>query len=131
MGKYEELKKEFERVEKQIKEEENRLAEKGVSFEEMISQTREKRVKLFSLSKEMRLLQEPTIQMKKKWKGELIELSKFSSLAKDGELTDEEGYGVYATPNAVSDIKIYPSDVLAEKIRTDFTHVMWFTYLKD
>ena len=42
-------------------------------------------------------------------------------------LTDEDGYGYYATETAKSSIMIKPSDVVYDMLRTDFTHVLWFS----
>ena len=52
--KYEELKREAKKVEKKIMDAEDALAREGVSFEEMVEKTREDRIELFKLSKEMR-----------------------------------------------------------------------------
>ena len=44
----------------------------------------------------------------------------------DGDITDDDGYGKYASEKAVSNIEIYPSDILANKVRTDFSHIAWY-----
>ena len=43
----------------------------------------------------------------------------------DNEITDSDGFGLYAARKGVSDIKIYPSDIIENSYREDFTHVLW------
>ena len=47
-------------------------------------------------------------------------------IAVKGDITDDDGYGKYASEKAVSNIEIYPSDILANKVRTDFSHIAWY-----
>ncbi len=58
--------------------------------------------------------------------GTLMTLEDFKECCMDGSFIDYDGSGNYATETQQSNIDIHPSDVLAGKIRTDFTHVMWF-----
>lgn len=122
---YEEIQKEIEHVKVRLLKAEDECAKKGLSFDEMILETIEDRKLVFNLDKDARLVQDPSVQYKKKWKGVLIPMEDFKEKC-DGILTDEDGYGLYATETSVSDVKIYPSDILEKKYRSDFTHVMWF-----
>ena len=81
--KYEELKREAKKIEKKIMDAEDALAKEGVSFEEMVEKTREDRIELFKLSKEMRLIQDPGFQPKKKWKGKSGKKGKAKECQKD------------------------------------------------
>lgn len=130
MTQYEIYKKELEHITKEISNEETECAKKGLSYEDMIEKTRDLRYKVYRLDKEMRLIQDPALQYNKEWKGELMPIEEFMTLC-GTELTDNDGYGLYATETSVSDVRIYPSDVLEEKYRDDFTHVMWFDVITE
>lgn len=53
-------------------------------------------------------------------------IEEFIEYCNDGVFIDYDGYGKYVIENKMSDITIYPSDVKMNKVRKDFTHVMWF-----
>lgn len=125
---YEDLKREAKKIEKRIMEAEDSLAKEGVPFEEMVDKTREDRVELFRLSKEMRLIQDPGFQPKKKWKGKFMTMENFIKMCNEENITDEDGYGFYANGKMVTDIKIFPSDIMAEMYRKDFVEILWFFY---
>ena len=125
---YNDLVRESKKIEKKIKEDEENLAKEGVSFEDMIEKTREDRIKLFKLSKEMRLIQDPGFQSKKKWKGKFMTMENFIKMCNEENITDEDGYGFYANGKMVTDIKIFPSDIMAEMYRKDFAEILWFFY---
>ena len=126
--KYDELKREAKKIEKKIMDAEDALAKEGVSFEEMVEKTRKDRIELFKLSKEMRLIQDPGFQPKKKWKGKFMTMENFIKMCNEEHITDEDGYGFYADKKIVTDIKIFPSDIMAEMYRKDFTEILWFFY---
>lgn len=126
--KYNEYIREVKKIEKKIKEDEETLAKEGVSFEDMIERTREERVKLFKLSKEMRLIQDPGFQPKKKWKGKFMTMENFIKMCNEEHITDEDGYGFYADKKIATDIKIFPSDIMTDMYRKDFTEILWFFY---
>ena len=125
---YEDLKREAKKIEKRIIDAEDALAKEGVPFEEMVDKTREDRVKLFRLSKEMRLIQDPGFQPKKKWKGKFMTMENFIKMCNEENITDEDGYGFYANGKMVTDIKIFPSDIMTEMYRKDFAEILWFFY---
>lgn len=125
---YNDLVRESKKIEKKIKEDEENLAKEGVSFEDMIEKTREDRIKLFKLSKEMRLIQDPGFQPKKKWKGKFMTMENFIKMCNEENITDEDGYGFYTDKKVVTDIKIFPSDIMTEMYRKDFTEILWFFY---
>jgi hypothetical protein len=59
--------------------------------------------------------------------GDIFPIKQFISMCESGGFIDSDGFGNYATKTQISDIEIYPSDVVKHKsIRTDFTHVVWF-----
>lgn len=124
--KYQDYKKENEKLQEKLKIEEDECAKKQIPFDEMVEQTKEIRLKILKNQQEMRLLQEPTMVFDKKWKGEYYTLEEFIRTCELGGFNDEDGYGYYATELGKSDILIYPSDVLDDKVRKDFSHVIWF-----
>lgn len=127
---YSEVEKEYGKIKRKIAETENKCAEKGMSFEDMIEETSDDRNKLFDLAKELRLLKEPVVEFGKSWKGTMYSLEEFVVLCENGTFTDNDGYGYYATETAKSNVEIYPSDVTEDKYRNDFTHVLWLGDIK-
>jgi len=58
--------------------------------------------------------------------GDLFTMEEFRENVECGGFIDSDGSGRYATENEESDIYIYPSDLEGNRVRDDFTHVMWF-----
>ena len=106
--------------------EEDKYAREGLPFDEMFEKTKETRIEIKQLSQQIRKQQNPTMQFGKKWKGDLMTLDKFIEFSKNHHFKDNDGEGFYATEKGVSDIPIYPSDILDNVYRADFSHVMWF-----
>ena len=123
---YKELKDRNEQLQKEYLTRQNELAKKGVNWEDMTNELRPIREEIWLNEKRMRLAKDPALSFGKKWKGKTYTLEEFSNMSKSGEITDNDGYGFYATELAKSDIEIYPSDVLTEMVRTDFPNVIWF-----
>lgn len=118
---YETLKEEFNHIF-------NDCAKDNMPYDEMMAKTTSIQNKIYFLDKEIRQIREPEITYGKKWNGVTILLEDFIKAVQDKELTDNDGYGEYATPTSKSDIKIYPSDILENIYRTDFSHIIWFSY---
>ncbi len=125
---YKDLEKKYNTLKKNISSEEDKCASEGMSFEDMWEKTQEKRQELDDIDREMRLIQDPTLEFGKTWKGETITLDSFVQMSTTGQISDNDGYGYYATETAKSNIHIKPSDVILNKYRNDFTHVIWFEY---
>lgn len=127
MGKqYKEYIKENEKLSKQLSEKEDECAKKGMTWDEMFKETLDIRIKISENDRQARLIQDPTMTFGKKWNGELMSFERFIDGCKKELFTDNDGYGKYATETGISDIYIYPSDILDEVYRTDFSHVIWF-----
>lgn len=122
---YKKLKNKNEQLQKEYLTRQNELAKKGVKWEDMTTELRPIREEIWLTEKRIRLAKDPALSFGKKWKGKTYTLEEFSRMSKSGEITDNDGYGFYATKLAKSDIEIYPSDVLAEMVRTDFPNVIW------
>ena len=58
--------------------------------------------------------------------GTLMSLEEFIAYCKAGFLINYDGHGRYATSDQVSNICVYPSDILSGEYRHDFSHVIWF-----
>jgi len=58
--------------------------------------------------------------------GDLFTMEEFREDVQCGGFIDSDGSGNYATEDKQSDIGIYPSDFKGNRVRSDFTHVMWF-----
>ena len=123
---YSKLKDKNEQLQKEYLTRQNELAQKGVKWEDMTTELRPIREEIWLNEKKMRLAKDPALSFGKKWKGKTYALEEFSKMSKSGKITDNDGYGFYATELGKSDIEIYPSDVLTEMVRADFPNVIWF-----
>lgn len=103
----------------------NDCAYRGLPYNEMLRETEVVRKEIMTIDREMRLIKEPSISYKKKVDGTKYDIETFIELCNNGVLTDNDGYGIYAAKRGISDIIIYPSDVIDGVYRSDFTHVIW------
>ena len=53
-------------------------------------------------------------------------LKEFIDEVKIGFLTDDDGYGYYATEEGLTDIKVYPSHVTYNWLKNEYPYVCWF-----
>lgn len=106
---------------------ENDCLKNGLSWDEMCKKTHKIKEKLFVIDKQIRQIEEPIIEYGKVWKGEIFSINEFKENALNNALTDNDGYGYYATETSKSNILVYPSDFLLDIYRTDFTHIIWFS----
>jgi len=58
--------------------------------------------------------------------GNVMTLDDFLETCRDGGFIDSDGSGNYVKNNKMSNINIYPSDILYDTIRTDFDTIIWF-----
>lgn len=123
---YEELTNEFESLSKEYEGMWNDCAKRGLSYDDMLEETKDIRGRIQNISQLMRLKQEPSITYKRKKGGNKYSIEDFIDMVNDGVLIDYDGYGVYASDKGVSDIEIYPSDIKNNMYRKDFTHVIWY-----
>ena len=120
------LTKEENKLRAKYNEIEEECVKQGLNFEEFCEKAKNEREGLYFIRKYKRLLVNPTVEYGKEWKGELYTIEQFKEMVKNGELTDEDGYGYYATQTSKSDLIIEPSDILENIVRDDFSHVIWF-----
>ena len=118
-----------------VKSEYDRIMEKclkeRVGYEEFMHRAAEPKEQLYLIDKYLRLKAAATVEYGKEWKGDLMPIGEFKRKAADKIITDEDGEGWYATENAKSDVRVVPSDVTEDLLRTDFTHVLWFEFDKE
>lgn len=103
----------------------NDCAYRGLPYNEMLRETEVVRKEIMTIDQEMRLIKEPSISYKKNVDGTKYDIETFIQLCNNGVLTDNNGYGIYAAKRGISDIIIYPSDIMHGRYRQDFTHVIW------
>ena len=121
-----ELLKEEKRLNEKYKEIEDESLKEGLSFSEFQKKAHDVAEGLYLIDKYLRLKKDPIVEYGKEWKGETMTLEKFKNEARAKLITDDDGYGFYATESAKSDVEILPSDVLENILRDDFSHVIWF-----
>jgi hypothetical protein len=123
---YAELLREEEHLEEQYENISRQCVEEGLKYDEFCERAYDVKESLYFISKEIRLKKDPTMEFGKHWQGDTYTLSKFIEMVKSGGFIDSDGYGYYATDNGKSDITIIPSDIMENKYREDFTHIIWF-----
>lgn len=125
---YNELISERNRLEEKYNTIESDCLKDNLSYAKFCDKAHDVKEKMFMVDKFIRLKEDPILTYGKEWSGTLYELNKFKELCKEENplLTDEDGYGYYATETAKSSIPVKPSDVVYDMLRTDFTHVLWF-----
>lgn len=123
---YDELMLEYDSIRDERIRKENECAKKGLSYEEMLEESKDLISKELDLGSQLRMVKTPTMQFGKKWKGKFFSMKDFIELSKNGLITSYDGHGYYASELGVSDIDIYPEDIINKRYRTDFTRVLWF-----
>lgn len=123
---YNNLVTEYNSINAKINTIQDECIQKNAPWEEFVNKTRELKEKQFEIGRDMRLLENPAYEVAKKWNGTLLTMQKFVESAKNGLINDLSATFYYATKKDKTNIRIYPSDALAEKIRTDFDYVLRF-----
>ncbi len=80
---------------------------------------------LQELDRQLRLIKPITLRPLSK-SGDVMSLENFIENVKCGGFIDYDGFGMYIKDDQMTDIDIYPSDVKANSIRTEFTKIIWF-----
>jgi hypothetical protein len=123
---YEELVRELNRLENKYDEISDECAEEGISYNEFCKRAHDVKKDIYFISKYVRLKKDAIVEFGKEWDANIYTIEQFISLVKNGGFVDSDGYGYYATDNGKSDIIIYPSDIIENIYRKDFTHIIWF-----
>ena len=122
---YAQWKQEYNALEIENNEAEDKCAKDGDSWQDMLVKTKSIKEKMMYAEKMMRKLQEPSLTYNKKWKGKKLELDEFIIAAASKEIFDTDGEGYYATETAKTDIIVRPSDITENIYRVDFPYVIW------
>lgn len=96
------------------------------SFEEYEERRLPYHKKIDKLDREKRTIMTPTFDRDIPEYGDLMTLKNFVSCVRSGGFTDYDGWGYYVRGNKVSNVKVIPSDLHHNAIRTDFDMVVWF-----
>ena len=123
---FEELKKKIDRLQVKKNEIMDKCVKENKTFVEFTEEVGPIANEIYEMEQQMRLIQPPTMEYGKEWKGSTYTIEEFIEMCKNNEIIDDMGYAYYATDNAKSDIKLYIADILDNVYRKDFTHVIWF-----
>lgn len=85
--------------------------------------TYEENIRLASLA--YRMVKEPTFKDIPKY-GDRMPLKEFIECCNVDGFIDYDGSGNYVKDGMMSDISIYPSDIVSGDVRKDFDEVVWF-----
>lgn len=58
--------------------------------------------------------------------GDVMTLNEFKNACKNGGFIDYDGYGKYVVDDKMTNVYIYPSDVINKSIRYELNKVIWF-----
>jgi RNA polymerase-binding transcription factor DksA len=78
------------------------------------------------LSRHLRLNRDPKMSKIDSDLGDRMSLEEFLKCVACGGFIDYDGYGHYVRGDQESDIAIYPSDVVNNAVRPDFTEIIWY-----
>lgn len=130
MSKIEELKKELKYLEKEkheVWEKYMGMAEKDVPYMEAWDwYSRQPVIRRYEqLEQEIRRLEEPVYEDIPKY-GDHMTMKSFVDSCKCSCFCNSDGSGYYATKTKMTNIPVYPSDIMAGNYRRDFDYVVWF-----
>ena len=130
MNKLEQLKSELDSLapkKHKVWEEYLSMAEKDIPFEEAWNWYNNHHVirRYNQIEQEIRSLEEPLYGDLPDYGKHMI-MDKFVKGCEYHTFTDDDGSGYYATKDKITNIEIYPSDVVSGNYREDFDYVVWF-----
>lgn len=120
-----ELNKELTRLNEKYQEIQDDCIKEGLSYSDFCDKAYDVKERLYFIEKHIRLKQEPSVDFRKNVDGDRYTIEQFQNMVKNKVLTDDDGFGYYATETGVSDIEIIPSDVLEDIYRKDFPYIIW------
>ena len=98
----------------------------GLSYDEWVDFMDPEQTQLEVLSQKIRLLIEPEFEDLDPTSGDVMSLEQFVESVKCGDFIDYDGHGCYVRGDKESNIVIFPSDVIAGRVRKDFDTIIWF-----
>lgn len=105
-------------------EKEKECSKSGMNWQNFVDETRKLKLSIFETEKEMRKIQPIGYEVADKWNGKLITIEEFVNDSKNGVINDETATYYYSDGATKTDVRVYPSDILANIYRDDLTHVM-------
>lgn len=124
--KYNEITKQVQKLTEQINNIQDECIKNNSPWNEFVNKTRQLKEEQFELYRDLRLLENPAYEIAKKWNGTLLPIQKFVESSENGLINDLTATFYYATKKDKTNIRIFPSDVIAHKIRNDFEYVLRF-----
>ena len=121
---YTKLKERYRMLCEAYNEKEKECAKSGLAWDDFVNETRAIKTSIFETEKEMRKIQPVGYEVANEWKGKFIPIEEFINDANAGVITDDTAVYYYSDGKTKTDIRIYPSDVLAGIMRDDLSHVM-------
>lgn len=130
MEKLEELYKELESLDKEreeVFEEFMGMSEKDIPYRKALGWYQKQPIikRCEHIKREIRKLKEPIYEDIPKY-GDHITMDEFVSACVHGFFCDSDGFGFYATKDKMTNVEVYPSDILSVNYRKDFDYVVWF-----
>lgn len=95
-------------------------------YEEFRELIKDEQNKIEILDREKRLIQPYQLTDDIPDYGDVMSLKKFIKCCKSGFFIDYDGCGSYVKDGKMTNITIYPSDVICNSIRKEFDTIIWF-----
>jgi hypothetical protein len=123
MERLEQIEQEIEVLRKKVQEKENN--DPTHCWEEFCKYMDKEWKALAKLDREKRMIMPHELSELPDY-GDVMTIKDFIEAVNDGMFIDYDGSGNYVKDNKKTDIKIYPSDVEHNSIRTEFDTIIWF-----
>jgi hypothetical protein len=95
-------------------------------YEEFSNLVKDEQNKIMELDREKRMIQPYHLTDNISDSGDVMSLSIFINFCKSGCFIDYDGSGFYIKNGKMTNISIYPSDVMCNSIRKEFDTIIWF-----
>lgn len=95
------------------------------SYTEWLRTMEPEQSQINELNAKMKLIKAPEFEEIPDY-GDCMTIGDFIECCKDGNFIDYDGFGYYATEDKMTDICVYPSEIMSGVYRKDFPKVVWF-----
>lgn len=124
MNRLKEIDDRIEILEEQLEQKDN-VWDFNKSYTEYVEFRKPQSTEISKLQSERRMLMPVKLSDLPKY-GHVMSLSEFIECVNGGGFTDYDGFGRYVKDGKETNIDIYPSDVKANNIRSEFDTIIWF-----
>lgn len=124
MDRLKEIEERIEILKEQLEQKDN-VWDFNKSYPEYVEFRKPQSTEISKLRSELRMIM-PVELSELPTYGDVMPLSEFIECVKNGGFIDYDGFGRYVKDGKETNIDIYPSDVKAKKIRTEFDTIIWF-----